>query len=159
MHHRRSRTLRRENHRADSKAFRMAEKEALDRPPSVPPSDCWGRGAELPVPDDAPSTGRSRGKKITKKKEKCPAGKAHEWYKEEVTVSEWAYPYSWENRRPYLVEHTRIVWTCINCWKAHTPRTRRVYKGWRVRYNRSSWRTTKLVLPKRPIKELDESSW
>lgn len=149
MHHRRSRTNRRESNRLDSKAFRQAEKRALDRPPSVPPSDCWGRGAELPIPDDTPSNGKSHGKKkVRKPKEKCPVNRVYEWYKEEIPNPD---RYSYFHEKWFPDEGTYTLWTCIHCWKEHKPG--RKFRGWRRRFGSSaSYRTAKLVLPKRPVK-------
>lgn len=112
MNHRRNRTTRREIKRMDSKTFRMAEKEALDRPPSVPPSDCWGRGAELPIPDDAPSNGKRRSKRVPKPKERCSKGGSHKFVK------------VWSEQKDYF--RRTLHGYCAKCeelsgdWKRHT---------------------------------------
>lgn len=89
MHHRRNRTNRRENKRLDSKRFRQAEREAMDRPPSVPPADHWGyRTPELPIPDDSPSNGKARSRRVVPKKERCPQGGSHSWVREWTEVKD-----------------------------------------------------------------------
>lgn len=79
--HRRNRTTRREVKRLDSKAFRMAEKRGAYRNPRT---DMWGRGPDLPVPDDAPSNGSRRSKRRRPKKDRCSVNRKHEWYREWV---------------------------------------------------------------------------
>lgn len=119
MHHRRSRTTRREVNRMDSKRFRAAEKAALDRPPSALPSDHWGRGPELPIPDVS-SSGKVRGKKVTPKKSRCPLGGAHEWYRE------------WVEEKDYKTECLDYCSTCEvqrEKWRDERERWKRDY-GW-----------------------------
>jgi hypothetical protein len=147
MHHRRNRTTRREIKRLDSKAFRMAEKEALERPPSVPPSDCWGRGAELPIPDDAPSNGRRRSKRVRKPKQRCSVNGSHEWYKERVDHEIPFYPYPWQaDREVRYLRYSVLEHTCIHCWV--TKLTDRVYDEPNLRIARRN----RLTLPKRKVK-------
>lgn len=163
MHHRRSHTSKRESNRLDSKAFRQAEKRALDRPPSVPPSDHWGRGSDLPIPDDIPSNGKKRGnKKVGKPKEKCPVNGTHEWYKEWVEEEDYYVHYtrchkcsemgrgyvfgcSVHNEKHYYTVRNFNA-TCIHCWKTKTLKT--LGGRW------VSWRENRVrnrKLPKRPV--------
>ena len=146
MHHRRSRTTRREVKRMDNKSYRKAEERALTKgSEDHPPQDRWGfRPEPLPL-GDVPCNGKRHGKKKQRKaKDKCPVNRVHEWYKEDVTVLEWVYPYDWQNRRPYQVENKYHIETCIHCWKEKKQRVYEHKHWWSSRY--------KLVLPKRPVR-------
>lgn len=77
--HRRNRTTRREVKRLDTKAFRAAEQRAMDHSVRNPRTDMWGRGPDLPIPDDAPSNGKRHSKRTRPKKSRCPINRKHEW--------------------------------------------------------------------------------
>jgi hypothetical protein len=85
--------------------------------------------------------GFPRKKKDRPKKDKCPAAKAHEWYKEAVTKEDY-----WRG------EYTFERWTCIHCWKEKIPNTRGdIWRRRRRRYSNARYRSYKLQLPKREV--------
>lgn len=98
---------------------------------------------KLPI-EDGPCNGGPHSKRRKPPKDKCPANRVHEWYKENVELEEWAYRYWWERdyARPYKVKRLYHIETCIHCWK---EKKTRVYSRWEYRHR-------KLVLPKRKVK-------
>lgn len=79
MNHRRNRSTRREVKRLDHKAFRQAERRGMDETQDNVRTDMWGRGADLPIPEDAPSNGRRHSKRKRVAKQRCSEGGAHAW--------------------------------------------------------------------------------
>jgi hypothetical protein len=142
MHHRRSRTSRREGKRLEDKAYRQAEKRAIDRGVAdTPPHDHWGyRTPSLPL-GDVPCNGKRHGKKkAAKPKEKCPVNGTHEWYKEEST-HEFTY-ILWNDKTLTWTENV-VEYTCIHCWKTKLHRYSSRYHNYRS--------DRKWSLPKRSV--------
>jgi hypothetical protein len=165
MHHRRSRTSRREGKRLEDKAYRQAEKRAIERGVAdTPPQDHWGYRSPLLPLGDVPCNGKRHGKKkAAKPKDRCPVNGTHEWYKEWVEKEDyyvlytrclkcanrgWGYVFgcSIHNTKHYYTIRVHLA-TCIHCWK--TKKLKVLGGRW------GSWRETRVrnrTLPKRPVK-------
>lgn len=175
MHYKRTKaTSQHEMKRLDNKAYRAAEKLALQDEtavrPRLPRSARWERPDPLPL-GDVPCNGNRHGKKKARpKKEKCPINGTHEWYHETISEKdEWVLPtgrwwtcfkcrpHGWNDH--YCEEHRLVIphtktyklSTCINCWT--TKKTNPTFtdeKGqWISRWSRG-YRYGRLVLKRRP---------
>jgi hypothetical protein len=107
---------RRESRRATNKSFRQAEKNSIQGPIQGAKGSYTDRRkqTQLPLADDLPSTGNKKKPRKRKAKQKCPANRTHEWYKEEVT-SHQTWPLPWADT-VWHISTTKRVWTCIHCF-------------------------------------------
>ncbi len=92
--------------------------------------------------EDGSCMGKASKKKPRPKKDKCPVNRVHEWYKEDVIETRrYIHPF-YKHLKSYDLHYHQK--TCIHCWKVVRKSIRQPY----------SWRRNKLVLPKRPVKEV-----
>lgn len=152
MHHKHKRTVRKEVKRYDHKSARAKEKTALDGGhPGQARGMHWSNSLPQPPIIDEVGLHKSRKKKASPKKEKCPVNGTHEWYREWTTVKKihvsakrgyWDCQDCrkamnegfWYDRHYCLVHEVRTPYeihtcldTCIHCWKERTPKAHKRY--------------------------------
>ncbi len=147
MHHKNKRTTRKEVKRLDHKSARAKTRNAIDGGhPGQARGMSWSNTIPQPPIIDEVGLHKSKKKKASPKKEKCPVNGTHEWYREWTTIQRvyisashgyWTCQdcrkvmneTTWNDRRycpahmvktPYEI-HTCLD-TCIHCWKERLPK-------------------------------------
>lgn len=172
MHHKNKRTVQKEVKRLDHKSARAKARTALDGGPAqLARSTGWSNTVPQPPITDEVGRHKSRKKKPTVKKQRCPINGTHEWYREVLTetrINRHSKPGYWKcvdcralyerdawYDRHYCPDHliedpyeviTRLD-TCIHCWakreKVTEPDYWRLYSRQRPYKPRTAYRRSK----------------